>query len=78
MKRILIFVLWFWPLARSFAGDPAITDLAKVDAHYAYIGEYTAQTQTGRSECAYRLKLVMNHCLRGSIQEVCRAWVGNR
>ena len=29
------------------AGDPAITDLAQVDAQYAYVGEYTAETASG-------------------------------
>ena len=29
------------------AGDPAVTDLAQVDAQYAYVGEYTADTPSG-------------------------------
>lgn len=29
------------------AGDPAITDIAKVDAAYAWIGEYTGSTSSG-------------------------------
>ncbi len=48
MKRTYLFAALTCLLASSIqAADPAITDIAKVDAQYAYIGEYTADTPNG-------------------------------
>ncbi len=50
MKKRLLLAALFGLLtahAQVQAGDPAITDISQVDAQYAYIGEYTAQTASG-------------------------------
>lgn len=48
MKHTSLFATLTCLLASSIqAGDPAITDIAQVDAQYAYVGEYTAETSAG-------------------------------
>ena len=47
MKTSCLFGILCLMASSLYAGDPAITDIAEVDAQYAYIGEYTAQTPTG-------------------------------